>query len=215
MDDPLEVAGGLLKPCNHLLMMHFQPEFDPALGVTKTVKDKSGRQTRVTHFDLDKVTARLGAIASRPTRFSAIVMRKPGLDCVALVFYSGKMSVMGKRRYSEFQDCARFYISKLAAALGVPRLKLSRKVELMNIVATWKRPEYRLALGKLMGARGVQYEPEQMNKVVWRPWEDSSITINLYFSGGVVVTGPTSLKEMRRTARFLERELPALMCLKE
>lgn len=203
MDDPLPLAGSELRPRNHLLMVRYEPRGDPALFNEKG------------HFDLKLVCERLGPIASLPRRFSSIVMRDKRLHCAALVSYTGSMTIVGRQRYSKMMHCARVYLRHLARALGTPFLRMRRGHELHNVVMTWKKEGTRLSLHKMLGMRGIQYEPEQMNKVVWRPWGPHSslrsVAVNLYFPGGVVITGAKSKRDVIKTRNRLESLLPGLM----
>mmetsp|Transcript_36670 Transcript_36670/g.47374 ORF Transcript_36670/g.47374 Transcript_36670/m.47374 type:complete len:238 (+) Transcript_36670:15-728(+) len=150
----------------------------------------------------NKLTLKTLATAARnteysPKRFAAVIMRLRDPKSTALIFESGKMVVLGAKEENQGKIAARKFarIVKLCDVCKCNVKVEGWKVSNMVAVANCNFP-IRLEGLALAHLKFVSYEPELFPGLIYR-LANPKITLLVFVSGKVVITGAKSQKDLK------------------
>jgi transcription initiation factor TFIID TATA-box-binding protein len=161
-------------------------------------------------LDLNQLARRLWNSEYNPKKFNALILRTRRPRVTALLFYTGKIVVVGAKSEQESIAGA----EKVAKLLQRATRKEKKTIKvndfrLQNIVAS-SQLNHRIQIDNLHAAKPgyVYYEPELFSpacKIKWTKGE--SLTALIFRSGKIIYTGTTDLAKINDFHSYLRQML--------
>ena len=143
-------------------------------------------------------------------RFPGAVFHIADPKIACLIFSSGKIVMTGLRNDKALTDGLAVVIKSLKNA-GIEPLNVP-KVMITNMVCSYNLGRY-INLNKLtvtLNVENVEYEPEQFPGLVYRI-HDPKIVVLIFSSGKIILTGGTTLENIKKGLDVLEQKLASVI----
>jgi transcription initiation factor TFIID TATA-box-binding protein len=167
-------------------------------------------------------------IKYQPERFiAAILKQKDDSSSTCLVFDSGKIVCVGSPSIEKSREAATFFIRKIYFMLLMESLVSTRSISLPLESLEEQKPSMEnfqvrnivvaASLGQKINLiefeksttnpKEVMFVPELFPGLKWRPYSSKKITIILFESGKMNITGIRSIDQIESTYEFARRRL--------
>merc|ERR1719513_339855 len=146
-------------------------------------------------LDLKKIATQARNAEYNPKRFSAVIMRIRNPKSTALIFSSGKVNVTGARSEQQSLVAARKYariIQRLGFAVEFKDFTIQNVVSSVDV-----KFSIRLEGLAFSHANNASYEPEIFPGLIYRMRDPVKMTLLVFVSGKVVITGGKTTSQIK------------------
>lgn len=153
---------------------------------------------------IGKLSSEEDSVENNDSQFEGIVYRPCGLRIASLVYPSGKIICTGARSIEEAKATINTVVKKIReTGVEVPE---KIKIEIENIVASWKTGLSINLEEAVTVLEGAEYEPEEFPSLIYRVAE-SALSFLVFGNGKIICTGGRSLREVRSAFASLMEKL--------
>ncbi|MCD6523430.1 MAG: TATA-box-binding protein [Thermococcus sp.] len=155
-------------------------------------------------IDVEKVANELDSVQYNPDVFPGAVYKMESLGVTFLIFYSGKLVCTGAKSVETIRKATE-KLKRTLESMGM-KFREEPEIQVQNIVAAGD-----LGFGTLdldivaLTLPNVEYEPEIFPGVVYRV-KNSRMTVLIFNSGKVVVSGARTEEDIERAVEELTRD---------
>ncbi|NJE49746.1 MULTISPECIES: TATA-box-binding protein [Thermococcus] len=156
-------------------------------------------------IDMNLVVKNLAPIKYNPRTFPGAAYRMQSPEVTFLIFYSGRLVCTGARDVKTIETAV-LYLRHMLESLGM-KFEGSPSIKIENIVAAGDIGLGNVELEEIaLTLPNVEYEPEIFPGVVYRV-RDSSMTILIFNSGKIVVSGAKTEEDIKKAVDRLKNDL--------
>ncbi len=155
-------------------------------------------------IDVEKVANELDSVQYNPVVFPGAVYKMESFGVTFLIFYSGKLVCTGAKSVETIRKATE-KLKRTLESMGM-KFREEPEIQVQNIVAAGD-----LGFGTLdldivaLTLQNVEYEPEIFPGVVYRV-KNSRMTVLIFNSGKVVVSGARTEEDIERAVEELTRD---------